>query len=58
MYAEIILPLPLYGTFTYEIPAGADEEVSVGSRVLVQFGRKNSIPESWRESTTRLRHTR
>lgn len=40
MYAEIILPLPLYGTFTYEVPPGAEAGISVGMRVLVQFGRK------------------
>ena len=40
MLAEIILPLPLYGTFTYEIPPEMESEVHVGSRVLVQFGKK------------------
>lgn len=41
-YAEIILPLPLYGTFTYSIDDTSPEQrgVEVGSRVLVQFGRK------------------
>ena len=39
-YAEVILPLPLAVTFTYEVP---DELVSVlrqGHRVLVPFGKK------------------
>lgn len=40
MYAEIILPLPLYSTFTYLIPEDIQKEIQVGSRVLVQFGRK------------------
>lgn len=40
MYAEIILPLPLYSTFTYIIPESQEDIVQVGSRVLVQFGRK------------------
>lgn len=40
MYAEIILPLPLNGTFTYEVDASTAPEIAVGSRVLVQFGRK------------------
>ena len=40
MYAEIILPLPLYGTFTYEVDASTASGIAVGSRVLVQFGRK------------------
>ena len=40
MYIEAILPLPIYSTFTYHIPDGLKENVKVGSRVLVQFGRK------------------
>lgn len=40
MYAEIILPLPIYGTFTYSIPEDHAAAVQTGSRVLVQFGRK------------------
>lgn len=40
MFAEVILPLPLYSTFTYSIPDDMDVEVQVGSRVLVQFGKK------------------
>jgi primosomal protein N' len=40
LFAEVILPLPLYSTFTYSIPDDMDVEVQVGSRVLVQFGKK------------------
>ena len=36
-YTDIILPVPLYGTFTYSLPAGV--AVAVGMRVLVPFGR-------------------
>lgn len=43
MYAEIILPLPLQGTFTYRIPEGKIEEVKIGSRVLVSFGPKKIL---------------
>ncbi len=39
-YAEILLPLPLYSTFTYEIGDDIESDVKIGSRVLVQFGRK------------------
>lgn len=39
-YAEVLLPLPLYATFTYSVPEGMDEDVQTGSRVIVQFGRK------------------
>lgn len=40
MFAEVILPLPLYSTFTYSIPEEMESAVQVGSRVLVQFGKK------------------
>ena len=39
-YAEVILPLPLYSTFTYSVPEAMEGELQRGSRVLVQFGRK------------------
>lgn len=39
-YIDVILPLPLAGTFTYALPAAMSEQVSVGSRVIVPFGRK------------------
>lgn len=39
-YAEVILPLPLYSTFTYTIPDGLKDSVGIGFRVLVPFGRK------------------
>ncbi len=39
-YAEIILPLPIYSTFTYSVPDDIEADLQVGSRVLVQFGRK------------------
>ncbi len=40
MYAEVILPLPIYSTFTYSVPTEMEPFLSVGSRILVQFGRK------------------
>ncbi|MDE6076718.1 MAG: primosomal protein N', partial [Muribaculaceae bacterium] len=40
MFAEVILPLPLYSTFTYSIPPEMENMVQIGSRVLVQFGKK------------------
>lgn len=39
MFAEVILPLPIYSTFTYSIPDSMQDAV-VGSRVLVQFGKR------------------
>ena len=39
-YAEVILPLPLYGTFSYHIPEEMVGQISVGYRVIVPFGNK------------------
>ena len=39
-YADVILPVPLQGLFTYAIPDGM--EVGVGMRVLVTFGRSKT----------------
>lgn len=39
-YAEVILPLPLYTTFTYRIPEAMAGHVAVGHRVVVPFGKK------------------
>lgn len=39
-YAEVILPLPLYSTFTYKVPDTMADSLSIGFRVLVPFGRK------------------
>lgn len=39
-YAEIILPLPLDKTFTYEVPYDYQRVVDVGYRVVVPFGAK------------------
>ena len=36
-YAEIILPVPLNGTFTYAVPEGTS--IGIGQRVLVSLGR-------------------
>ena len=38
MYAEVIVPLALKGSFTSSVPAAMQQILSVGSRVLVQFG--------------------
>ena len=36
-YADVILPLPLHGTFTYAVPEGTT--LDIGCRVVVPFGR-------------------
>ena len=39
LLVDIILPLPLDGTFTYSVPQQMEEQVRFGCRVLVPFGR-------------------
>lgn len=41
-YANVLLPLPLYGTFTYRIPEQMMGQAKIGHRVIVPFGRKKS----------------
>jgi len=40
LFADLILPLPLAGLFTYSIPCELQNEVAVGKRVVVSFGSK------------------
>ncbi|MCF0191094.1 MAG: primosomal protein N' [Marinilabiliaceae bacterium] len=40
MYIEVILPVPIQKLFTYLVPDEMEQLVNVGSRVLVQFGKK------------------
>lgn len=39
MYADVILPLPIQASFTYEVPESMLGSLTTGCRVLVQFGR-------------------
>lgn len=39
MFADVILPLPLGGTFTYALPESFAERVQVGCRLNVPFGK-------------------
>lgn len=39
-YVDVILPLPLGGSYTYHLPKELAETVQTGSRVVVQFGSK------------------
>ena len=41
-YADVILPVPLDGLFTYSIPVAMEEKVQRGMRVLVPFGKSKS----------------
>jgi len=40
LYAQIVIPLGMKGTFTYEIPQKDIDIAETGMRVLVQFGKK------------------
>ena len=42
MFADIILPLPLDGVFTYSVPQSLEEQVKMGVRVLVPLGRNKT----------------
>jgi primosomal protein N' (replication factor Y) len=39
-YIDVILPLPLKANFTYCVPADWSEQIRVGMRVVVPFGKK------------------
>jgi primosomal protein N' (replication factor Y) len=39
-FINVILPLPLVGTFTYSIPESTESNISIGMRVVVPFGKK------------------
>ncbi len=40
LFADVLLPLPVRGTFTYRVPYELNEFVKPGQRVAVQFGKK------------------
>jgi len=40
LFAEVLLPLPIPGTFTYRIPFNLNDAVKPGQRVSVQFGQR------------------
>ncbi|MBX3293671.1 MAG: primosomal protein N' [Acidobacteria bacterium] len=39
-YVEAALPLPLRQTFTYRVPAALQEDLAIGTRMTVPFGRR------------------
>lgn len=39
-YVEVALPLPLRQTFTYRLPLGLRENVKIGARLIVPFGKR------------------
>ena len=40
LFADVILPLPVSGTFTYRVPFELNDLVKEGVRVVVQFGQR------------------
>lgn len=40
MFVEVILPVPLADTYTYQVPVGWEEKIVPGLQVFVEFGRK------------------
>ena len=42
MFADVILPVPLDGLFTYSVPQQLETQVRVGVRALVPFGRNKT----------------
>ena len=40
MFADVILPLPVAGYFTYSLPVSFEKKVQVGCRIIVPFGTK------------------
>ena len=39
-FVEVALPLPLRQTFTYRLPVGLQENIKLGARLLVPFGKR------------------
>ncbi|MCI9284454.1 MAG: primosomal protein N' [Muribaculaceae bacterium] len=42
IFAEVLLPVPIQGTFTYRVPPSMQSSIKVGHRVIVPFGRRKS----------------
>lgn len=40
LFAEVLLPLPLQGSFSYAVPSELADRIRVGHRVIVPFGKK------------------
>ena len=40
LFADVLVPLPVKGLFTYRVPYDWNEHIRPGQRVAVQFGRK------------------
>ncbi|WP_194777800.1 replication restart helicase PriA [Pararhodonellum marinum] len=43
LFADVILPVPIPKMFTYRIPRQMEEQIGIGFRVIVQFGKKKIL---------------
>jgi hypothetical protein len=43
LFAEVLLPIPVPGTFTYRVPYALNDQVRVGQRAVVQFGKSKIL---------------
>ncbi|WP_186756355.1 replication restart helicase PriA [Echinicola salinicaeni] len=43
IFADIILPVPIPKMFTYRIPRNLEDNIGIGYRVIVQFGKKKVL---------------
>ncbi|HMM11268.1 MAG TPA: primosomal protein N' [Bacteroidales bacterium] len=53
-FAEVMVPLPVPGLFTYRIPRELEEAVRPGCRVVVQFGKRKILTALVREVHMRI----
>ncbi len=53
-YADVIIPLPVPGSFTYRIPRELEHVVKPGCRVVVQFGKRKIMAALVREVHSRI----
>ena len=54
LFVNVVLPLPVPGTFTYRVPFELNESVMVGQRVVVQFGRSKLLSGLVKEITEQV----
>ncbi len=44
LFADVLLPIPVGGTFTFRVPFDLNDHISEGVRVVVQFGSRKIYP--------------
>jgi len=42
-FADVIVPVPIPNLYTYRIPQNLEQNIQIGSRVVVQFGRRKVL---------------